>query len=150
MKLKGADTVANDYDDIINMEHPTSKKHPRMSMYARAAQFSPFAALTGHDAAIAETARLTDKMIELSEEQLNDLNFKLGYLMDNIKSELEVTITHFVPDNKKIGGRYDTVTGVVRRIDEYEGYIEFKDKSKYAISNILILESDMFPENEVE
>ncbi len=142
--------MANNYNDIINMEHPTSKKHPRMSMYARAAQFSPFAALTGHDAAIAETARLTDKKIELSEEQLNDLNFKLGYLMDNIKSELEVTITHFVPDNKKIGGRYDTVTGVVRRIDEYEGYIEFKDKSKYAISNILILESDMFPENEVE
>ncbi len=142
--------MANNYDDIINMEHPTSKKHPRMSMYARAAQFSPFAALTGHDAAIAETARLTDKKIELSEEQLNDLNFKLGYLMDNIKSEPEVTITHFIPDNKKTGGKYDTVTGVVRRIDEYEGYIEFKDKSKYAISNILILESDMFPKNEVE
>ncbi len=142
--------MANNYNDIINMEHPTSKKHPRMSMYARAAQFSPFAALTGHDAAIAETARLTDKKIELSEEQLNDLNFKLGYLMDNINSELEVTITHFIPDNKKTGGRYDTVTGVVRRIDEYEGYIEFKDKSKYAISNILILESDMFPKNGVE
>ena len=93
--------MANNYEDIINMEHPTSKKHPRMSMYACAAQFSPFAALTGHDAAIAETARLTDKKIELSEEQLNDLNFKLGYLMDNIKSELEVTITHFIPDNKK-------------------------------------------------
>lgn len=142
--------MADNYEDIINLPHHVSKTRKPMSRENRAAQFAPFAALTGYDTSVAEEARLTDKKIELSEEQLNDLNFKLGYLMDNIKFELEVAITYFIPDDKKAGGRYDTVTGVVRRIDEYEGYIEFKDKSKYAISNILILESDMFPKNEIE
>ena len=136
--------MADNYEDIINMEHPTSKKHPRMSMYARAAQFSPFAALTGHDAAIEETARLTDTRLELDEDTLSRLNAKLNIIRENVGTDVPVTITYFVPDERKDGGSYQTVIGTVKRIDEYEQLIILNDGTKIPIYEISLIESDIF------
>lgn len=131
------------YQSIINLEHPTSKKHKRMSSISRAAQFAPFAALTGHDEAIKETARLTDKFIELDEEQLVFLNEKLQIVKENINLRNEVTFTYFQKDAKKSGGIYLTKTGVIKRIDEVERIIYFFDKSKLLIDDIVDIKSSL-------
>lgn len=102
------------YDDIINLPHPTSAKHPRMPMLDRAAQFSPFQALTGYGAAIQETARITDQRVDLTEEEQILLDEKLRLLVDTGEAG---AITYFQPDGKKDGGSYLSVFGVVRRID---------------------------------
>ena len=102
------------YKDIINLPHHQSKTRKHMSMVDRAAQFSPFAALTGHSSSIAETARLTDRQIELTEGDKAIINEKLQMLSDYLKSEPVVTITYFEPDDKKSGGSYETITGVVK------------------------------------
>ena len=91
----------NSYEDIINLPHPVSKNHPQMPLRDRAAQFAPFAALTGHDAAIKETARLTDERLELSEEVITQLNEKINIIRNNIGIEQKVSITYFIPDAKK-------------------------------------------------
>ncbi len=132
------------YDDIINLPHPTSANHPRMSLYDRAAQFSPFAALTGHDAAIKETARLTEQNIELSEDTISRLNEKLQIVADHL--ETEVTITYFVPDERKSGGAYVSYTGIVRRIDDYEHTLIMTDKTVIPIEQISEIESELFGE----
>jgi hypothetical protein len=106
------------YDDIINMPHHVSATRPQMSRENRAAQFSPFAALTGYDAAVLETARVTEQKIELGESAIDELDMKLNMLADMIDSHPKVSITHFVPDTKKDGGSYVTTTGAVKRIDE--------------------------------
>ena len=113
------DQYNHKYDDIINLPHPTSKKHPRMSLYARTAQFSPFAALTGHEAAIKETVRQTDAKQVLSEEVIAELNKKLYLIAETIGTQQMVEITYFVPDAKKNGGAYITVL-VVMKIDKYK------------------------------
>ncbi len=97
-----------DYDDIINLPHHVSTKRPQMSMLDRAAQFSPFAALTGYDAAIKETGRLTDEKIEMDEESLNMLNMKFQLLVDALDENQEVSFTYFKPDETKAGGAYVT------------------------------------------
>ena len=132
------------YDDIINLPHPTSANHPRMSLYDRAAQFSPFAALTGHDAAIKETARLTEQKIELSEDTISRLNEKLQIVADHL--ETEVTITYFVPDERKSGGAYVSYTGIVRRIDDYEHTLIMTDKTVIPIEQVSEIESELFGE----
>ena len=99
----------NNYDDIINLPHHVSDKHPQMTMHDRAAQFSPFAALTGHNDAIKETARLTDRRIELSEEVKEELSRKLLYIAENISDKPVVTISYFVEDKLKQGGEYVTL-----------------------------------------
>ena len=132
------------YDDIINLPHPTSANHPRMSLYDRAAQFSPFAALTGHDAAIKETARLTEQKIEQSEDMISLLNEKLQMVADNLGTE--VTITYFVPDERKSGGAYVSHTGTVRRIDDYEHTLVMTDKTVIPIEQISEIESELFGE----
>lgn len=124
------------YDDIINLPNPTSKKHPRMSLYDRAAQFSPFAALTGHDAAIQETARLTDEKVELDEDTLNRLNEQLNIIRNHIGTNVSVSITYFVPDDRKSGGAYVTHSGTVKKIDEYERVIVMSDKTRIPIEQI--------------
>ena len=105
------------YDDIINMPHHKSAKHPQMSMINRAAQFSPFAALTGHGEAIKETARLTDERVELDESVKAVIDERLQYIEENIKSKPTATVTYFEPDDRKEGGEYVTVTGKVKKID---------------------------------
>ena len=124
------------YDDVIWRQHPTSKKHPRMSRMNRAAQFAPFAALTGYEESIAETARLTDHRIELSEEDIENINTKLNFIKEHIKERPEVTITCFQPDERKEGGEYLTVTGNVRWIDEVNGVVVFEGEKTVFISQI--------------
>lgn len=124
------------YDDIINLPNPTSKKHPRMSLYDRAAQFSPFAALTGHDAAIKETARLTDEKVELDDDTLNRLNEQLNIIRNHIGTNESVSITYFVPDNRKSGGAYVTHSSTVKKIDEYERVVVMSDKTRIPIDQI--------------
>lgn len=124
------------YDDIINLTHPEPKKRTRMSLYNRAAQFSPFSALTGHDDAIKETGRLTDRKIEPNEDAVEEINRKLLWIKDNIRIEPEVEVTYFIPDKNKSGGKYITATVNVIKIDEYYGYILTRDGLKIAIHNI--------------
>ena len=128
------------YDDIIDLPNPTPKRHPRMSLYARAAQFSPFAALTGHEAASRETARRTDEKEILSDEVIVGLNEKLRIIAENIGSEMAVAITYFVPDERKAGGAYMTHAGVVKKIDEYEHMIIMKDGTMIPIDQISEIE----------
>ena len=129
----------NRYDDVINRQHPTSKKHPRMSNMNRAAQFAPFAALTGYEESIEETTRLTDRRIELSECEIEELNVKLNFIQEHIKERTEVTITYFQPDERKEGGAYITVTGKVRRIDEVNRVLVFEDGRTVGIDAIINL-----------
>lgn len=125
------------YDDVIWRRHPTSKKHPRMSRMNRAAQFAPFAALTGYEESIEETARLTDRRIELSEYEIEELNAKLNFIQEHIKERPEVTITYFQPDERKEGGSYITVAGKVRRIDEVIGVLVFEDEKIICLETII-------------
>lgn len=134
------ETSIHKYDDIINLPHPTSKNHPRMPLYDRAAQFSPFAALTGYDAAIKETARLTDEKKELDEDTISRLNERLNIIGENIGSKQPITITYFVPDEKKTGGEYVSYSGVVKRIDEYERTLIMTDKRIIPIEQISDIE----------
>ena len=127
----------NRYDDVINRQHPTSKKHPRMSNMNRAAQFAPFAALTGYEESIEETTRLTDRRIELSECEIEELNVKLNFIQEHIKERPEVTVTYFQPDERKEGGEYITVTGRARWIDEVKGVIVFEDERAFLIDEVV-------------
>ena len=138
------DGITNPYDDIIHLPHHTSASHPHMSAYDRAAQFSPFAALTGHDAAITETARLTDKRVELDEYSKADLNQRLCIIQEHLDEQPEVSITYFQPDNKKSGGAYITAAGCVKKIDDYKRTLILQDDTKIPIEDILAIEGEMF------
>ena len=135
---------SNKYDDMIYLPNPTPTCKPRMSLHDRAAQFSPFAALTGYEDAVEETARLTDTRLELSEDMKTILNEKMQMIVDNLDSEPIVTITYFVPDKKKSGGAYVDVTGVVKEIDKYERCIVMTDKKKIPIEQIRAIEGELF------
>ena len=111
------------YDDIIHLPHPTSKKHPRMSMEERAAQFSPFAALTGFGGVIQETGRLTDRRVELGESDRAELERTLNFLDSQEEEHPLVQVTYFLPDERKEGGAYVTVTGRLKRIDQVENLL---------------------------
>ena len=132
------------YDDIINLPYHGSTTHPQMSMINRAAQFSPFAALSGYDDALDETARLTDEKIELSEGSIREINEKLRFLMAHPSDQSELTIMYFIPDEKKAGGRYSSITGKIMKIREYEQEIEMIDGTRIAIGHILSIDSDVF------
>ena len=140
------ENISHKYDDIINLPHHVSKKHPQMSLHDRAAQFSPFAALTGHNAAINETARLTDEKQILSEDVIAKLNEQLNLIKENIGTNQTVTITYFVPDDKKSGGAYISHTGVVKKIDEYNHTVILTDKTVIPIEQISEMQSDIFSE----
>lgn len=111
--------MAEQYEDIIHLPHPVSARHGAMSNADRAAQFAPFAALTGYDAELAETARLTTSRIELTENEEQLLNEVYRYLQDRISRQPRVTVTYFQPDSRKAGGAYITVTASVKKIDAY-------------------------------
>ena len=129
----------NEYDDIINMPHHVSVTHHQMSMHDRAAQFSPFAALTGHSEAVKETARLTNEKIELTEEEISDLNQKLNFLNEHAAEQPEITVEYFVPDERKSGGAYITVSGNFRRIDEYSQIIIMTRGEGIPIKDIYVI-----------
>ena len=122
------------YDDIIDLPHPTSARHPRMSMTDRAAQFSPFAALVGHGAAIRETARLTDRKIELTEDEKAVLDEKLCLLLD---TGGEAVFVYFLPDEKKDGGAYVTAAGRIKRLDFLERRVILTDGAVIPVEDIL-------------
>ena len=127
----------NEYDDIINLPHHVSKSHPQMSMMNRAAQFAPFAALTGHSEAIKETARLTDTQQELAEEDSDALNQKMTYLREVINEHPTITITYFEPDKKKAGGKYKSTEGQLKNIDDYNQSIVLKSGEVIFLKSIL-------------
>lgn len=129
------------YDDIIDLPHHISKKHPQMSLLNRAAQFSPFAALTGHDTAIWETARLTDPFIELDESRKEELDEQLRLLRENLDQKPECEISYFQPDEKKDGGTYVTICGRVKKIDEFRHQIIFTDGTALPIEHIFSIGS---------
>ena len=132
------------YEDILNLPHHVSKTRPQMSMLDRAAQFSPFAALTGYDDAIKETGRLTDEKIEMDEDRKAALDMKQAYLIEMIDEQPEISITYFLPDAKKSGGAYVTVTGNLKRFDEYERLLILPDGKKIPMDDIADIESDLF------
>ena len=119
--------MADNYKDIINLPHYTSKTRPRMSVYNRAAQFSPFAALTGYDEAVRETARFTDEKAELDESQIAIINHKINKALENKEQNPLLNITFFRPDSRKKGGEYLTVTGTIKRIDKVQNTLVLKD-----------------------
>lgn len=132
------------YDDIIGLPHHVSETRPRMSMIDRAAQFSPFAALTGHKEAVKETERLTDERIELTDDNKAMLDGKLQLLLEQLPQRPEVTITYFEPDRKKTGGAYISVTGVVKKIDAYAQSIVLEDGTEIAIEQLNKIEGEVF------
>lgn len=129
----------NEYEDIIHLPHHVSKKHPQMSMQDRAAQFSPFAALTGYDAAVEETARLTDRRIELDEYEAQHLDEQIQKIVEQLQEHPEVSITYFLPDARKDGGEYITVTGSVKKIENYERRIILTDGTSIPICEVIAM-----------
>ena len=132
--------ISHEYDDIINLPHHVSAERPHMPMIDRAAQFKPFAALTGYDAAIVETARLTDAKRELTEEQKEAIGIQLRALRDRLKTDPQVSVTWFVPDSRKAGGAYKTIIGDAKKIDETLGVLEMRSGITTSFSDIISLE----------
>lgn len=135
------------YDDILHLPHPTSKRHPRMPIVDRAAQFSPFAALTGHKAAIEETARVTDRRIELDEDAKEQLDQTLQLLLERIDEQPEITVTWFSPDKKKAGGQYHTATGKLKRIDTQESRLILTDGTQIPLEDLLEIRIESFQDD---
>ncbi|MBR3151181.1 MAG: hypothetical protein IKF46_04280 [Erysipelotrichaceae bacterium] len=132
------------YDDMIHMPHFKSKKRPQMSLHDRAAQFAPFAALTGYDESISETARQTERQIRPGEAEKAELDRRFRILSRHIGERPEVTIRHFVPDDKKSGGAYETARFRVRGIDLFERALIAEDREKYGLDYILEIDSEIF------
>ena len=129
----------NRYNEIINLPHHVSTTRPQMPLSDRAAQFAPFAALTGYDSAIKETGRLTDERIELDEEALTALDRKYQLLMDTLDDALEVTIIYFQPDERKAGGQYVSATGTVKKVDTFGRRILLQDGTRIPLDSIFDL-----------
>lgn len=135
------------YEDIIHLPHPVSATHPQMPVSDRAAQFAPFAALTGYEAAIKETARQTDEKVELDENEKAILDEKLRMVQETLGERPEITITYFQQDDKKAGGSYISVTGYVKKIDPYGHSILMEGGLRIHIDEILGIEGEMFNGN---
>lgn len=132
------------YDEIMGLPHHVSKTRPQMRMSDRAAQFAPFAALTGYDAAIKETGRLTDERIELDVEALSALDMKYQLLMEALDEAPEVTITYFQPDERKAGGKYVSAVGTVKKIDDFERRITMRDGTRIPMDDVLSIDGELF------
>ena len=130
----------DNYEDIINLPHHISKKYPRMSLEARSAQFAPYAALTGYDEVLAETARITNARIEIDENLKTIIDSKLQIIRENIKNKPLISVVYFVPDLKKNGGKYVTVNGNVKKIDEYRNVLVLDDSMEIEVKEIIQLE----------
>ncbi len=132
------------YEDIVHFPHHVSNVHPPMPREERAAQFAPFAALTGHADAISETARLTDMETDLSENNIEELNRFHRILKEHLAEEPLVTFVYFLPDEKKSGGRYVSKTGHVKKVDEYERVYVLTDHSRIPMNHLFSMEGDLF------
>lgn len=132
------------YDDIIGLPHHVSPKHPQMSMTDRAAQFSPFRALTGYEDAIQETGRLTDGRAELDEDEMAALDERLRLVLARADDPPQVSLTYFQPDTKKAGGAYVTVCGRIQKADGYAGVIVMADGVRIPINEIVEIDSEIF------
>ena len=132
------------YNEIMGLPHHVSKTRPQMPMSDRAAQFAPFAALTGYDAAIKETGRLTDERIELDVEALSALDMKYQLLMEALDEAPEVTITYFRPDERKAGGKYVSAVGAVKKIDDFERRITMRDGTRIPTDDVLSIDGELF------
>ena len=130
--------ISHKYDDILSMPHPNSKNHPRMARRDRAAQFSSFAALTGHQAAIEEAARVTDIRMELDEEMKEQLNVKLQKIVSEPGQRIQ--LVYYVPDGRKSGGSYKTKIGIVKKIDEYQKILVLEDGCRIPLEDISEIE----------
>lgn len=134
--------IKHDYSDILYLEHPTSKKHPRQSISVRAGQFSPFAALVGLENQMSEEARVVDKRKIIDEGISNELNDKLNFISNNLNRNIDVLITYFINDYKKEGGRYESHKGIIRRVDVLNKVIIFYDKTKIYFNDIIDIETN--------
>lgn len=132
------------YDDIIDLPHHVSETHPPMSRADRVAQFSPFAALTGYDAAVRETARVTERRIELDEGVKAELNARLNCILEHLSEHPQVSLTYFVPDEKKSGGAYRTVTGTVRKLDGFAKTLTLTDGTVVPMEEMVHVEGNLF------
>lgn len=139
-----ADRKIEDYQDILDLPHHVSEHRTHMSMTDRAAQFSPFAALTGYDAAVKETERLTDQRLELDESEQQKLSERLNLLRSHLNDSPIVEITYFVPDEQKSGGEYTTVTGIVKKLDEFQRILIMMDGTIIPVEEIAELNGAMF------
>lgn len=133
--------MSSNYDDLLSLPHHTSKTRPRMSRHDRAAQFAPFAALTGYEAVLKEAARLTDELPVLTEDEVAELDTRLRLA---IELNAEVTVTWFCPDDKKNGGSYVTTTGQVKKTDELQRVLTMKDGTQIPIQEITAVDSLIF------
>ena len=137
------------YDDIIHLPRHVSSRHPQMSLLNRAAQFSPFAALTGHEAAIHEAARLTDTFVEPDEDKKEQLDDQLQLIRENLDKQPECEVTYFQPDEKKDGGTYVTFCGRVKKIDVYEHRIVFTDQTALPVKYIVSIQGALFQDMDI-
>ena len=128
------------YDDILHFARPQSKKHRTMPMEDRAAQFSPFAALIGYDAAVSETARCTEERIELDLQEAERLGERLAALIKRQQEQPELSLLYFVPDARKAGGAYVTVSGRLKKITDFPRCIYLTDGSRIPIEDIVAVE----------
>lgn len=136
------------YDEILRREYTGVARPQKMSMEQRAAQFAPFAALSGHDAALRETARLTSRKIELSDDEYRVLSGRLNMALAHMREKPVLTFTVFRPDRAKAGGCYVRVTGVIKKVDEYNQAIVLADNQALMLDDILIIEGEMFDDEE--
>lgn len=136
--------MKNPYEDIINLPNHRSSKHPQMPKQNRAAQFSPFAAFTGHEAAVREAGRITDKRVELDEYIKADLNERLSFLQKYLKDKPEVSIEYFEEDDLKDGGRYIRATGKLKKIDEYKKLVVMENGREIYIKDIFKIDCELF------
>ena len=127
------------YEKIVGLPHKQSSTRKHMSLHDRAAQFAPFAALTGYEAAVKETSRLTAQRLELDDYEIERLNYKLQVIAEHL-GEMKVAITYFIPDAKKSGGKYVTKIGTVKKIEEYQKTVVMEDKTIIPIEEIISIE----------
>jgi hypothetical protein len=132
------------YDDMIGLGHHVSRTHPPMARIKRAAQFASFDALTGFGAAIHEAGRETEEKKELSEDEIDMINARLAVIEQHIKEQPSIAVTYFLPDEKKAGGRYVTVSGNVRKLDGIERAIIMADRTKIPIEDVRYIEGELF------
>ena len=146
----GEGILKNDhcYDDIIDLPHHVSKLHTPMPVADRAAQFMPFAALTGFGDAIEETGRLTAERPELEEDVIEELDGKLQYLRERAKEHPEISITYFRPDARKAGGAYATAAGRIRKVDFYERVLVLEDGTEVPMQAVVGMEGEVFSDLE--